>query len=209
MCAVGTQLAPSTQTGPPLPISDHNPFPEPLGVAPQLTVGCDHSSPPALYSPLGGQPCSPDLWTLRRQERDALRRAHSSLLAPNFSTVSHTWSSVISSSSSRLSCPGAISYQGGERGGKTTRGHLLLNEHLGVQSKEPFPPEGFGVWEGSWGLCGGILHSSGVSTPTAGGAMEGSGQHPPPCSISPCRETTGSCCSLPLHFPPPLAMVIL
>ena len=118
MCAVGTQLAPSTQTGPPLPISDHNPFPEPLGVAPQLTVGCDHSSPPALYSPLGGQPCSPDLWTLRRQERDALRRAHSSLLAPNFSTVSHTWSSVISSSSSRLSCPGAISYQGGGKRGK-------------------------------------------------------------------------------------------
>lgn len=52
---------------------------------------------------------SPDMWTLRRQEREALRRAHSSRLAPYFSTVSHTCSSVISKRSSRLSWPGVIS----------------------------------------------------------------------------------------------------
>lgn len=53
--------------------------------------------------------CSPDMCTFRRQEREALRRAHSSWLAPYFSTVSHTCSSVISKRSSRLSWPGVIS----------------------------------------------------------------------------------------------------
>lgn len=56
-----------------------------------------------LFSP------SPDLWTLLRQEREALSRAHSSLLAPNFCTVSQTSSSVISRRSSRFNWPGVIS----------------------------------------------------------------------------------------------------
>lgn len=53
--------------------------------------------------------CSPDVCTFLRQDREALSRAHSSRLAPYFSTVSHTCSSVISRRSSRLSWSGEIS----------------------------------------------------------------------------------------------------
>lgn len=58
---------------------------------------------------------SPDLCTFLRQESEALSRAHSSRLAPYFSTVSHTCSSVISRRSSKLSWSGEISWRKGQK----------------------------------------------------------------------------------------------
>lgn len=52
---------------------------------------------------------SPSWWAFLRQDREAFRRAHSSSLAPNFCSSSHTCSSLMSSSPSRVTSPGLIS----------------------------------------------------------------------------------------------------
>lgn len=51
----------------------------------------------------------PSWWAFLRQDREAFRRAHSSSLAPNFCSSSHTCSSLMSSSPSRVTSPGLIS----------------------------------------------------------------------------------------------------
>lgn len=81
--------------------------PEPRLTRPGLQLRAQ--DPGALGRCVCPRACSPARCTFRRQEREAFRRAHSSWLAPYFSTVSHTCSSVISKRSSRLSWPGVIS----------------------------------------------------------------------------------------------------
>lgn len=89
---------------------------------PSLLLGWTQSSLRSLKD--GGRPCgdndllgcSPDVCTFRRQDSEALSRAHSSRLAPYFFTVSHTCSSVISRRSSKLSWSGEISWWRGQGG---------------------------------------------------------------------------------------------
>lgn len=53
----------------------------------------------------------PSWWAFLRQEREALSRAHSSSLAPNFCNSSHTCSSLISRRPSKLTSPAFISWK--------------------------------------------------------------------------------------------------